>query len=223
MERNGIGWITLEYTAQDYLSLNLSVNSSEVDWEKAIDILQKRFEERFFSTINYLSFDRYGTYRKYKGLERTYVSKVEYNGFAIMALVCLLIDTFYQFEYGLNSSMDINPQTGKRKLKDNYPFFLRDKFNHLFPDNNDLADLFYDDIRNGILHSAQTKNESILAFEGDFVVEYTSNGRGIRVNILGMAKELKRYFKNDYIYRLKNGDIETRENFIKKMNYICSR
>lgn len=58
MERNGIGMISLHYSAQNYISLNLSVEqSSEADWNTAINILKERFEERYFSTIHYLSFD----------------------------------------------------------------------------------------------------------------------------------------------------------------------
>jgi hypothetical protein len=61
-----------------------------------------------------------------------------------------------------------------------YKDFFRQKLPELFektPDHGDkdLADLFYTDIRCGILHSAQTKGCSMLACEGGpaFVLYYS--------------------------------------------------
>ncbi len=159
MERHGIGMISLRYRAEDFLNLNLSVN--EGDWDTAIQIVYDRFHERYFSTIHYLSYDF-----KENRENRKYiisVDKVEKNGIAIMALNCLLIDTFYQFEYGLKSSNDFNPITRSDKVGPNYKQFLRQKLPGIFmaegpsPTGDDFAELFYKDIRCGILHSAQTK------------------------------------------------------------------
>lgn len=221
MERNGVGKISLHYSARDYLDINLSTTSSEEDWNRAIDILKDRFNERFFSTIHYLStdFSRQG---------KT-VDKIEKNGFAIMALNCLLIDTFYQFEYGLESSEELNPITNDRGVGRHYKDFLRRNFPELFSQqppigNKDLADLFYTDIRCGILHSAQTKGYSMLACEGGNVTKYINqcNDVGICVDVKQFSERLEDYFFKHYLARLKHGDVATREAFINKMRYVCN-
>ncbi len=220
MERHGIGMISLKYQPKDYFDLHLRVD--EGDWDKAIEIVDDRFRERFFSTIHDLSFD----YEE----NRVSVSKVEKNGFAIMALNCLLIDTFYQFEYGLKSSKDKNPKSGKDGVGPNYTLFLRQKFPDIFgaekplPNGKDLADLFYTDIRCGILHSAQTKKRSMLACEGGDSLKYIydRNGKvGVRVEVSALSEALEDYFEKDYLDRLRNGDKATRKAFIKKMQHVC--
>jgi len=220
MERNGIGMISLRHSAQAYIDLGLSMSSDEGTWNKAIEMVEERFKERYFSTIHYLSFD-------YKVKEKT-VQKFEKNGFAIMALNCLLIDTFYQFEYGLATSSEINPVTGDAGVGRHYTAFLRAKFPELFTvqpnvGDNDLADLFYSDIRCGILHSAQTKGCSMLACEGGPILDYIySAGRiGIRVDVNQLSEVLEDYFYNDYLQRLINRDEATRTAFINKMRFVC--
>lgn len=221
MERNGVGMISLHYSARDYLDINLSTTSSEEDWNRAIVILKNRFNERFFSTIHYLSTDFSRQGRD--------VEKIEKNGFAIMALNCLLIDTFYQFEYGLESSGELNPITNDTGVGRHYKGFLRRTFPELFSQqpsvgNNDLADLFYTDIRCGILHSAQTKGCSMLACEGGNVTEYINhrNGVGIRVDVKQFSEKLEDYFFDQYLARLAHGDVSIREAFINKMRYVCN-
>ena len=221
MERRGVGMISIHYSAQDYIALNLSVEqSSEADWNTAINILTERFEERYFSTIHYLSFDF--------AERRKTIEKFEKNGFAIMALNCLLIDTFYQFEYGLESSSELNPVTQDKGVGRHYTTFLRTKFPQLFTvqprtGNKDLADLFYSDIRCGILHSAQTKGCSMLACEGGPVLDYIyrPNKVGIRVDVNQLSDMLEDYFYKDYLQRLNDRDEDTRKAFIDKMNFVC--
>ena len=180
-----------------------------------------RFKERFFSTIHYLSID-------FSNQGKT-IEKIEKNGFAIMALNCLLIDTFYQFKYGLKSSEELNPITNDKGVGRHYKTFLRDTFPELFLQqppvgNKDLADLFYTDIRCGILHSAQTKGCSMLACEGGKITQYIykNNEVGIRVDVKQFSKRLEDYFFREYLALLRNGDITIRKAFIKKMRYVCN-
>ncbi|MBE5954962.1 MAG: hypothetical protein E7253_00750 [Lachnospiraceae bacterium] len=218
---NGEAMISLEYSAQEYINLGLELNSSEEKWESALKMIEARFRERYFSTINYLSIDfscRANSNRK-----------IEKNGFAIMALNCLLIDTFYQFEYGLESSSEWNPITEDSGVGRHYTNFLRLKFPEIFMnqnainENTDLASLFYYQIRCGILHSAQTKGCSMLTCESVETVEYIyrEDKVGIQVNVRSLSKALQRYFFEDYLLRLKNGDVGTRSAFVEKMRYVC--
>lgn len=217
MERNNKVKISLKYTSKDYYDLRLSIESNEAKWNKALEILSDRFNERYFSTIHYLSSD-------FEGKSK---DKIEQHGFAIMAINCLLIDTFYQFEYGLETSGEHNPITKDKGVGRHYTDFLRNSipcFDGAPPSGNrDLAELFYEEIRCGILHSAQTKGCSLLTCDGDAPISYCErNGDvGIKVNVGLFSDVLERYFNNDYVRRIKDENAINRENFIKKMKFVC--
>lgn len=192
MERNGVGMITNRYRAQDYLDLQLEVDSEDGKWETAIEIFTDRFTERYFDPVCDLQ------------------KNSEKNGFAIMALNCLLIDTFYQFEEGVE-------ETTKNKAC--YTKFLQEHLSEIVS-SSVMAMKFYKDIRCGILHSAQTKNGSMLSTESEIAIEFINGKSSIKVNVNMFSEEMKRYFES-YIVRLRYGDKKTRENFITKMYYIC--
>lgn len=194
MDYNGISMTSNNYAVNDYLNLNLNIYSKDDIWNVAIKIFFDRFEERYFNPIKAL------------------MKKPKINGFAIMALNCLLIDTFYQFEEGLKET---------KENKNCYTSFLLTYFSTVFT-SLDLATKFYKDIRCGILHSAQTQNGSMLAFENSKIAEYINNNHSIKVNVVSFSEMMHEYFCV-YIKRLNDGDRRTRENFIRKMNYICNR
>ena len=108
--------------------------------------------------------------------------------------------------------------------------FLRNELPSIFtcsPSNDtDFADLFYKDIRCGILHSAQTKKYSMLSCDCEAALSYIDYGTdhvGIRVGVNKLSDALENYFYNDYLIRLRDWDDATRNAFINKMNFICSR
>jgi hypothetical protein len=112
-----------------------------------IEFLRQRHQERFFGPIQYL----------------TSLPNKRGYGFAIMALCSLLIETIQCYRDGLPSTnldelkrMKIptaERKNGKNAFRD---FFLLPPNQKLFPgvDGNE----FYANIRNGLLHQAQTKN-----------------------------------------------------------------
>jgi hypothetical protein len=134
-----------------------------------IDFLRKRHKERFFKPVKYL-------------LD---APRSEYGygyGFAVMALCSLLIETIQSYWDGLPSTHqgELNelrkhktppeysvpensewPQTGAEVFK---RFFDNPLFAPLFPDIDYLQ--FYRNIRNGLLHQAQTKGGWRLEKEG---------------------------------------------------------
>lgn len=202
MERNGIGYISPRFSADDFLRLHLTVHSSEVDWERAIEIFRDRIEARYFDPITNL-------------LERA--DDIERNGFAVMALNCLLVDTFYQFRDPDN----LNEPRRRTEIFNRpngtvYKEFLIINFPHDFDEFK--ANLFYKDIRCGILHSAQTKHGSQLTYDKDYVVE-VFDGDKLRVDIRNFSRVMRNYFVN-YIHQLEIGDFSKRESFVKQMNKI---
>ncbi len=196
--------ISEKYTKHDYFNLHLSLNSSPEEWGKAVDILKDRIIGRYFTPIK----------------ELIAGNRAEKNGFAAMSLICLLIDTFMQFENGYPQSSDNN--------RTKYVCFLCDSLK--FDDIE--SNLFYFNIRCGLLHSAETKNGSYLI--PDYFDPYTGSDLAVKenevnnrkilvVSVRRMFDILEIYF-NDYCNKLlqpgNDNDMELRNNFIVKMDFI---
>ena len=172
METKGEVNISPNYNKDSYLNLNLTLQSSEADWNTAVAILKDRIEGRYINQIDLLSND------------------INANGFTIMALNCLLIETLFQFRDG----EEVTPQPNSKT----YPAFLLQEFSSAFK-NQKTAESFYKNIRCGILHSAQTKNESRLSDREDVVV--TLEGNTLVVSVKGVSSLLKMYFEH-YLQKL---------------------
>jgi hypothetical protein len=97
---------------------------------------------------------------------------------------------------------------------------LHNAFPNLFP-TKAMAEEFYVKIRCGILHSAQTKTKGILTVDRQSPIEF-QNGV-LYVSVDGFSDCLMQYFE-EYKRKILNNDNQTlRENFIRKMNYICNK
>lgn len=194
VERYGRAYISPDYLREDFLALHLDLDSPEGDWRKAILIFEDRFQGRYFNPVFSL------------------LQNENQNGFAAMALVCLLIETLFQFEEGL-------PVTQPGRNRESYVNFLRRELPDVF-DREEKAEAFYKDIRCGILHSAQTKNGSQLTFGKDYVAELLDKG-GIRVDVRNLAERIFEYYKNYTRCLHDSCNRYLRENFLKKMRHIC--
>ncbi len=161
-------YIAENETRDDYISLGLRLSSPVHIWEKAIEIMCGRIEGRYLDPMGAL-------------IE----ADVNKNGFAAMALCCLLIETLLQFREGY-------PQTPDRQNKRCYSSFLQTQLGHVF--NQEMANRFYTDIRCGVLHSAQTKNGSCLTFGTDYIARIQGNDI-MMVDIQGMHHVLEQYFR----------------------------
>ena len=126
-----------------------------------------------------------------------------------MALNCLLIETLYQFKAGKNQS---------QRNKEEYLKFLKSEFPTEF-DTYEKAKRFYENIRCGILHSAQTKGNSRLSDRDDFVVKIENDA--LIVSVPGVSNILKSSFDGYLQKLLDNSESELRSNFIKKMKFVC--
>lgn len=196
MFTNNRRYIAENETRDDYISLDLRIGSSMLKWEKAIEIMRGRIEARYFDPI------------------RTLIHEdVNKNGFAAMALCCLLIETLLQFREGF-------PQTPDRQNRRWYTDFLRTQLGHIF--NQHMANRFYKDIRCGILHSAQTKNGSCLTFGTDYTARILGNDV-MMVDVQGLYHEMDQYFRR-YCNELMNDyNSDLRKNFINKMDDIAKK
>lgn len=188
MNKNNISYVSVRYTKKDYQKLRLTLNSDDITLEKAIKIFIDRIEGRFFEQIRTLSND------------------YNQNGFSIMALACLLIETFAQFIKGLDDTRGVSRQE--------YIDFLMNSLD-CFP-TKAAAESFYSCIRCGILHQAQTKKNSALTFDEKYVIEY--RGNFLKVSVDNFTEKLCEFFHR-YCQQLKEGgsdDNLLRSNFIKK-------
>ena len=193
MERNGIIYVSNNTTEGEFRRFDLDKRHGvRRDLEDAINFFRDRINGRYLRQINILNNDAFD------------------NGFTSMAICCLLIDTFYQFEHGV-------AQTTQNHVC--YVDFLRNHMGDVF-DTQEKADRFYVDIRCGILHSAQTKNGSRLSFEQDSTVQCIAEGSNspISVDVKKLEERLVLYF-NEYCDRIRYNNT-CQSNFVKKIKMM---
>ena len=199
--------ISLQYTDEDWRKLNFDDESS---WQKAIDMLEARISERYFSPVDLLI----------KAEQNLHFSQRKF-GFAIVAIDCLLVETFESFIEGIENS-----DGQSRKL---FVRFLttRPRFEKYF--SKEAARRFYTQFRSGILHQGEVQGNGLVWSVGSLAMDV--DGRMV-INRTAFHQALKEEF-NDYIFALRNPDkaifklpspeINLRENLRKKMNAICNR
>jgi hypothetical protein len=184
--------ISPRYDVDDWKRLTFSAES---DWQKAIDIFADRIHGRFLKVVDM-------------------IEHYKHAGFAVMALDCLLIETLQQFREG-------DADTPKNKSGEYFVRFLTDTaFADFF--TKEMAANFYDQIRCGILHQAETKENSILLIRSDIpLVAPTPDGRGLVINRILFHKQLVRVFE-EYVSSLRDpSQAQVRSNLRKKMDLIC--
>ena len=145
--------ISPQFTCDDWEKLTFS---KEEDWLKAIDIFEDRINGRFINIINI-------------------VEGYEFSGFAVLALDSLLIETLQQFREGVS-------ETPKGKSHEYFVRFLTEtSFGKFFDQRK--AELFYKQIRCGILHQAEIKGSSrVLIRQQVPLVRLTKDGNGLIMN-----------------------------------------
>jgi hypothetical protein len=181
--------------------LNLEVDSSNEHWESAIDIFKDRLESRFILVIQ----DMLGKLRSVY---------IDYS-FSIMGLNCLLIEAIRQFELGLDAT-ETYRGANEYAFRD---FFSRSQHFEFTPR---LSKIFYKHVRCGILHQAQTQGNTQLTFGQDEMVKFIDE-ESIRVDVEIFTYALFAEYE-DYLTRLQNPrEVEIRNKFIKKMNFIVNR
>lgn len=204
MYKNEKTYISNNYSKEDFIQLQLTQYSTDEVWESAIEIFEDRIYGRYLLVIDEIL----------KLNDFT-------NAFSAMAIMCLLIETLYQFQNGIDESRERLSNRSYRGLsKTAFCKFLSKSqyFNNQFTQNT--AGVFYNDIRCGILHQAQTKRGSQLTIESEanLVIEIP---HGIRVNVLLFRDSLKNEYYH-YIESLRDRNNEMlRINFITKMNFIA--
>jgi len=131
------------YTNNDWKKLNLD-DGDNPDWAIAIDILDARITGRYLDPADKLI----------AADEPINPPQNRRFGFTIIAIDCLLIETFQSFIEGRESTRGQSRRMFKSFLT------TRPSFARYFKDA--LADQFYNEFRCGILHQAEVLGDSII-------------------------------------------------------------
>lgn len=194
-------YIAHRIKSNEYKKLNLD-GTNDDDWNKAIEILQSRFNARYLEPVNMLI----ECDERRKPLDRRY-------GFSILAICCLLIETLQAFREGLTDT--------KGKSKEMFINFLTKRKYFMTHFNKNQAEEFYYKYRCGILHQAEVGGDSLLWSVG-MVNGKKADGTPYinRTKIFELLKEEIVL----YLEELKNkNNRELRNNFKTKMDFIARK
>ncbi len=191
--------ISKGYITEDYNKLDLS-NHQSTDWNTATKIFINRMEPRYLVPIRLMM----------KEDAKIINIRERKFGFAITALICLLIETLHCFRNGIIDNRGQASHTFEVFLTTSKSFS-----NHF---DNTTARVFYDHIRNGILHQAETKEGSRIRDIGP-VIRKLSNGIAINRSLLFELLEEEFHYYVDEISDPSNTAL--RNSFKTKMDHIC--
>lgn len=184
--------ISRNYSVDDWKRLRFE---SERDWHQGVKIFKDRLETRYLEHVRAL-------------LER------KTSGFVVLALDSAIIETLEQFRRGTQ-------KTPWKKSKTYFVSFLTDTDFKVHFDT-ELAQLFYEQIRCGLLHQTEAEgNSRIKRGRGLALVSYTTDRKGIVINTRRFHELLENVVNKCVRELLKPESNELRKAFQRKMNYIC--
>ena len=197
-------------------------------WEKAQKVFETRVMSRFIDPLQRI----FATDRK-KG-----------EGFAIMSLLCLLLEHFASWRYGLIYVLGKNDEQ-LYPYEYNYSggifkkFLPQERPFKVFFDSKTKAYNFYKNVRCGLLHEARTKEEWILRYDSNRpeMMWNDAERQSIVINRHAFYAGLISWVKETFLPSLEmilSGDgcgeqneaikknvMIARSNFIRKMDDIC--
>jgi hypothetical protein len=190
---------------------DLTINTG--NWDLAIEIIKDRFYSRYFNPVEKL-------------ISCADKSISNNCGFIIMSIDCLLIETINQFYMGIGSTEELYPRNNWMAFRD---FFCHTSNFNEFKTNRNLVKVFYNQIRCGLLHQAETKSLSLINIKENSIVKVIKDkldySDGIIINRNLFHKALKADF-DKYIEQLQDPNSvnfygeNLREMFMKKTNKI---
>jgi len=191
-------------------------------WEKAVEVLEHRMEERFFRCIDAL-------------LEKENACSngdIIRPGFSIMALCCLLVETLQSFYAGgrqesaqvstQGSAYTNGPCTKAPSTTRAFKDFLGNSryFNADFR-NSEIRGDFAGNVRNGLLHEAETRHGWLIKRSDPPDHIFREESGGYVLNRTNFYHALREEF-GAYLGRLQDpSKDDLRRNFLTKMDSIC--
>jgi len=202
------------WTVEDWKALDLE---NDGDWKTAVEIFEDRIQYRYLDAIKELQRSDDEFYKQHH--QRRF-------GFSMMALDCLIIETLAQFYEGFKDSEEAKHQPISLNNSQFYTRFLTQK-SFILKDyfNQTAATIFYQQIRCGILHQAETRENSTIWYRDQDhpgkPFELLEDGKSLRIFWFNFHNLVKDEF-DAYCTCLRTKQIpDYRANFIKKMDAIC--
>ena len=187
-------WVAPRHNGQDSWTVadyRKLTFSTEKEWQTAITIFEDRIRNRFLKIVDA-------------------IEDMPYAGFAVMALDSLLIETLMQFYHG-----DSETPRGQGRS-----YFVEYLTKSPFDFSEEEAERFYTDVRNGILHQAETRQNTRIRTDSNLpIVQLIQDG--IVVNRRKFHQTLEKAFEQ-YVEKLRDPkNSELRDRFRRKMDAIC--
>lgn len=153
--------ISPKYDADDWRRLN---PEDPKDWQCAVAIFRDRIEGRFIRYADDLVKD-------------------EHSGFVVLAIDCLVVEALEQFIKGETET----------PYKKGESYFVNLLTGDYFPRgfDEDTARRFYQEIRCGLLHQAETKGMTLVRRGRENLVERTPDGKGMVIDVMRFHESLK--------------------------------
>ena len=192
--------------------------ASEHDWDVAVAIFEDRIKYRYLDAIEVLQKDDTAHYWEHK--QRRF-------GFAMLALDCLLIETLAQFYSGLKSSDEARETLRLNNTEFYVKFLIEKSFILKSAFDKPAALAFYRTIRCGILHQAETKEDSLIRFlndenNSDKLFKLSDDKKSLKIYWSNFHQIVKSEFETYCAHLRRNdGPDDLRGNFKKKMDFIC--
>ena len=182
------------FRANEWHAMRTRLQAGEADaWCDAVSLLRQRLSGRYLEHARKL-------------LDR------RYSGFAILAIDSAVIEALEQFRKGVSTTP--SSKSGEF-FRD---FFATTRFKTFFTPKT--ATLFYETVRCGIFHQAESKADSLVKKSpASFVVKQSPSGKGVVINARRFHEELEGALE-DYVNALLAGNAILRKSFIKKMDHI---
>lgn len=183
--------------ASQWLALRLEYE--DVDWGAAVTILSARFRARYLDPIEQLL-----------ASEQVARRDIPRFGFTVLAIDCLLMETFQAFRDG-----ELDTRYKSRKM---FRRFLTQRPSFQADFNIERADAFYENVRCGVLHQAEVRGGWRVWAFGPLLAPVANV---FRINRTEFHRRLVVEFES-YKTDLLNGTApDLRENVRIKMDHIC--
>jgi hypothetical protein len=191
------------YRVKDWKGLTLSeANGGTTDWNKAISIFDTRIRSRFIEPAQLL-------------IDAEGGGKRGTNGFAVLAIDFLLIETIQGFRRGLINHNGKSKELFKAFLT-NWPTFL--ECLPLLSSADDLAGAVYEQGRCALHHTGST--DRIIVRKSGAMFVFHEDGQ-IVINRTLLHQQLVKAF-DVYVAALRDpASTAMREKFKQKMDHIC--
>lgn len=200
-------WTSLRTRLIEFVDGVQRNDNTPVDWERAIALFDVRIKTRFLDPVDWI-------------LER---GARQGEGFAVMAVLCILIEFLESFRQGVTfvngARTQPNEYNSSRLL---FRSFLttQEPFRQYFCDTS-MADGFYANIRCGLLHEASTKHTSKIKTTRDHrIIECIPGDTSNFIVYREQFHQAVKVYVERYRQELRE-DRVLQQAFLRRMDDIC--